>query len=111
MQHDTFDNPFSAPEVDEMNAQLASDSVLQPGDEGWWRVWACSVGDIREGDIVLTKNGESYEALFIEDIYPANSPTRFGIVVGGGQRQTLGRLVGVVIMRKGTKNTLSSSAF
>lgn len=104
-----FTNPFDSPEVDEFLAQLNAESRLQPGDEGWWQVWGSSVGDICPGDIVLTRNGEDYEALFIEDRFEAKSVARLGIIVGG-QQQTLGRLTGIVLMRRGTKHTLSNSA-
>lgn len=98
-----------SPQVDEFMAQVDADTRLQPGEAGWWRVWGASARDIKGGDIVMTKSGDDYEAFYVESTYTAKAhPIRVGIVVGG-QQQTFGALVGLVLYRKGTKNTLSDS--
>lgn len=91
-------------------AEFLCQSTLQPGEEGWWRVWGASARDIRAGDIVCTKDSSDYpDVAFVEETFTARShPIRVGIVVEG-QRQTLGALVPILLVRKGTHNTLSDS--
>lgn len=90
-------------------AELEAQPRLEPGTPGWWRVWGARVDDIRPGDIVMVKTAnDEVETLFIEDTFPAKSIARYGIVVGG-ERSTLGRLCPIVLVRRGTHNTLSDS--
>jgi len=92
-------------------AEFEAQDVLQPGETGWWKVWGARVSDIKPNDIVLVKDGNGdVETLFIEDTFTAKSVARFGIVVFNGERQTLGQLCPIVLVRKGTHNTLSPSA-
>lgn len=86
-------------------AQLEAQPVLQPGEAGWWKVWGASPRDIRAGDIVITTS----ETFYVDDVYIAKAaPMRIGIVVDG-EHQTIGALCPIVLVRQGTKNTLSES--
>jgi len=87
--------------IEEFEAQ----GVLQPGEPGWWKVWGASVQDVRAGDIVITRTGTFH----VEALFEAKSVARQGIVVNG-QPQTIGRMFGpIVVVRKGTHNTLAGS--
>jgi hypothetical protein len=89
--------------------EFEAQPTLQPGDEGWWKVWGASPDDIKAGDIVLVKDSDgNVETLFIEDTFLAKSVTRVGVVIDG-ERQTLGRLCPIILVRKGTRNTLARS--
>jgi hypothetical protein len=37
------------PVTDALNAQGA----IQPGTEGWWKVWGATLNDVRDGDLVM----------------------------------------------------------
>lgn len=89
----------------DVKAEINRQTVLQPGESGWWRVWGSSPQDMRAGDYVLMPDDEFY----VQDTYQAKAhPLRYGIVVDG-ERMTVGALSTVVIFRRGTKNTLSDT--
>lgn len=77
--------------------------TLQPGEEGWWKVWGATPYHIQAGDIVIT----STETFYVEDVYePKSAPVRVGIVVDGEQ-STIGAGCPIRLLRRGTKNTLA----
>lgn len=91
-------------------AQFEGQGALQPGSEGWWKVWGASVRHIRTGDLVatLSEDGErELDWMLIQDRFGAKAaPLRQGFVVDG-ERVTLGALAPVVVLRRGTHNTLA----
>lgn len=80
---------------------------LQPGEPGLWKVWGARVADIRPGDVVLDDPaGDFFE---VEALFEAKAaPLRVGIVVAG-ERQTLGAMCPVIVLRWGTGHTLADS--
>jgi hypothetical protein len=89
----------------EIQAELEVQGVLQPGQEGWWKVWGANVTHIRTGDVVHFKGDEGW--VFIEDTFEAKAaPIRRGFV-SNGERFTMGVLVPVVVLRRGTHNFLA----
>jgi hypothetical protein len=91
--------------TDEVRAEIEAQPRLEPGTEGWWKVWGARARDIRPGDYVLTSD----EEFFVQDVFAAKSIARLGIVCDG-ERSTIGLLCPVVILRRGTRHTLSESA-
>lgn len=83
------------------------DKGLKPGTWGWWQVWGATPMHIRQGDIVLTVTDNEVETLFIEDTFTAKAhPVRVGIVVNG-QKQTIGALCNIVLVRRSQHHTLA----
>lgn len=86
--------------------QAREQGTLQPGEQGWWKVWGASVKDVQAGDILLEKGWQ--EPTLIHDTFKAKAdPIRKGFVSAEGKTFTLGVLVDVVVLRQGTKNTLA----
>ena len=94
--------------TDEVKAEVDAQPVLEPGTEGWWRVWGASPHSIEPGDYVLCKDGDGVDEFYVQSTYkPKSYPMTFGIVVDG-REMTIGALAGpLVILRRGTKNTLA----
>lgn len=90
--------------------EFESQGELQPGEEGYWKVWGAMVRHIRPGDLVLSKTNPDDLSIcidLIEDVYtPKNYPLHFGVVING-DKFTLGALTAIILLRKGTKNTLA----
>lgn len=106
------------PVTDALDAQ----GELEPGTEGWWKVWGASVTDIRAGDLVMAirpaYKGRPAEILEFE-ITDAITPD------GGMADQCaprfkttrpephdvirLGMLMRVAVLRRGTHHTLADS--
>ncbi len=93
--------------TDEVRAEIEAQPRLQPGEPGWWQVWGASVPDIRPGDYVLTK----VEEFYVQDTFVPEglrAYTSLGLVTDG-ERSVIGRLCPIVLLRPGTRNTLSDS--
>lgn len=43
-----------------LTARLDAQGVLQPGEQGWWKVWGASARSIRTGDMLMAKRGDEY---------------------------------------------------
>lgn len=93
-----------------MNAieEFEAQPELAPGDEGWWKVWGASTADVRVGDIVICEfDGVTYTKEIVQD--------RGDQIVGRqltdaeGNKFMLGALQPIVLVRKGTQNTLADS--
>ena len=81
---------------------LEAQGELQPGDQGYWKVWGARPNDIRVGDIVMTDGSEDQVAeIDRSDI------VRVRIVTTTGDRFSLGALCPVIVLRWGTHNTLA----
>ena len=80
---------------------------IEPGTEGWWTVYGGRVQDVRSGDLVLVKGEPGVEAMLVDDVFRAKAwPMRQGWVVDGEQL-TMGSMVPVAVLRRGTKGTLA----
>lgn len=91
-------------------ARFEAQGKLQPGDEGYWKVWGARPRHIRAGDIVMSKNDgdDSVETYEVEELFLAKAhPMRIGLVVKG-ERTTIGALCPIVLVRWGTHNMLAS---
>jgi hypothetical protein len=89
----------------EVRAQIEAQPVLQPGEQGWWKVYGASARDIQPGDYVMTKGDE----FFVQDTYEfSTTGIRIGLVIDG-ERCTFGFACPLILLRQGTKATLSGS--
>jgi len=89
----------------EVRAEIEEQRALEPGTPGWWQVWGATVRDVSPGDFVVTRTDD----FFVQDVYDARSAARLGVVVDG-QRETIGRMCPVAVLRRGTRATLSEHA-
>lgn len=48
---------------------INSQPALQPGQDGYWRVWGASVRDVQAGDIVLLKYADGEACEYEVDAY------------------------------------------
>ena len=88
-------------------AQFEAQGTLQPGEEGWWKVWGANVHSVRPGDLVMSKVDGEVVTDLVEDTFKANAyPMRAGFVIDGA-KCTFGALTNVIVVRWGTKNTLA----
>lgn len=88
-------------------AQLEAQGTLKPGEEGWWKVWGAKIHDARKGDLILSNVDGEVVPTLVEDTFKAKAyPMRAGIVCDGA-RCTFGALSTIVLLRRGTKNTLA----
>jgi hypothetical protein len=86
--------------------------VLQPGQEGFWKIWGASARDVEAGDLIMVrweaKDG-SHELK--EHALQARLPEGDGIApkfqAESGEIFRLGMLQKIVLLRWGTGNTLS----
>lgn len=101
---------FAGPTSEAAWREAEAQGSLAPGEPGWWKVWGARVLDIRAGDMVLWQSKEGWqEVMLVESLYRAKSyPMRWGVVVEGTE-QTVGSLMQIVLLRKGTSNTLADS--
>jgi hypothetical protein len=98
------------PLTDALDAQ----GVLQPGIEGWWKVWGAMACDIRKGDLIMTKGdaAERYHEYEVAEIIEESgviSACRLRFRSAEGEDIAIGMLCPVIVLRKGTKNTLAGS--
>lgn len=95
--------------TEEAVAELEAQGVLQPGDEGWWKVWGARPYDIKVGDLVGSNDGDKVVWDLIDATFTAKAaPVRVGLSSDGNQF-TIGGGCPVVVLRRGTKNTLADS--
>lgn len=83
----------------------------EPGTMGFWQVWGARPQDLRPGDVLLCKIGDTGEVAtdYIAERFIAKSAARVGFINQDGKRLTIGALAPVVIVRWGTHATLSES--
>lgn len=94
----------------EAMAEFEAQGALPAGTLGWWKVWGAKTNAARAGDLILFKNdktGEIEPLLVVERFEHKAAPMRVGIVTDNGERTSLGALFPIVLMRRGTKNTLA----
>jgi hypothetical protein len=89
---------------------------LEPGTEGWWRVWGASARDIRPGDLVMTgwRNSDGSSG---HGEHTAGEPAPWGDLRDScrvrftdavtGELFSVGMLQPMALLRRGTHNTLS----
>lgn len=90
-------------------AHFALQGTLEPGQEGFWKVYGAKVNNIREGDLILTQ-GEEGEATFtyIKGTFTAKAaPMRKGLIDDKGEQFTLGALLPVIVLRWDKHNLLA----
>ena len=97
---------MSHPTTASVKAEISKQPALTPGTPGWWQVWGTTGQDIEPGDYVLTKDDEFY----VQDVFETKSPVLSVGVVVDGERSTFGRYAHCVILRRGTRQTLSPHA-
>lgn len=86
-------------------AQAQGQGTLQPGEQGWWRVWGANITHVRAGDILLAKGDAP--TLIAERFEAKAAPLRQGFVSAEGERFTMGAMARIEILRPGTHNTLA----
>lgn len=88
-------------------AEFEAQGVLQPGEPGWWKVWGAGFGHVRAGDLFLTRGADGSDEVYLaEDVFEAKAhPIRVGVVIEG-ERVTWGIMCPLVLLRRGTHNTL-----
>jgi hypothetical protein len=92
---------------------LDAQGTLQPGQDGYWRVWGATVGDIQAADLIMVKpkDGEITEHE-VAEIVPEEgilAAMYLRFIDGIGEDVRIGRLCPVVVLRKGTHRTLARS--
>lgn len=88
-------------------AQFEAQDTLQPGEEGWWKVYGATVRNARKGDLILSKVDDEIVPTLVEDTFKAKAyPMRAGIICDGA-KCTFGALSAIVLMRRGTHNMLA----
>lgn len=94
----------------QFDAQSSGSMRMQPGTQGWWKVWGARVSDIKPGDLVISKNKDGeYCVDLIEDFCMTTSyPIRHGFVIAG-ERTSFGALTAVVVLRQALHNILADS--
>jgi hypothetical protein len=108
LHHGSTHEEIVADAADKCVREFENQPVLAPGEVGWRKVWGANVSHIRAGDIVLTRSGDAVETSYVADTFESKSaPMRRGFVDGGGKRFTLGAMNAVIVVRKGTHNTLA----
>jgi hypothetical protein len=86
-------------------AQAEAQGTLQPGEQGWWKVWGARAANVQPGDLLLLAG---QEPTLIADTFTAKAaPMRIGLVSAEGERFTIGALADVIVLRPGTHNTLA----
>lgn len=89
-------------------AELETQGVLAPGQEGWWKVWGATPADIRPRDIVVSLVDGEAQTVYVADVFRSNAyPLRYGLIDVDAMRSTIGALVPIVLFRRGTRNTLA----
>lgn len=91
-------------------AEFEAQGTLQPGEEGWWKVWGARIHNVRSGDIMLCKDADTGEVVteFIEEIRPAGGWAGMRLLyVAEGVNRSIGALAPIIVVRKGTHNTLA----
>lgn len=84
-------------------AEFEAQGAIDPGTEGWWRVWGAQPRHIRPGDLVVDADGW----FLVTEAGPSTNGLQFGVVTAEGERFWFGLLHRVNVVRRGTKNTLA----
>lgn len=88
-------------------AAFEAQGVLEPGTEGWWKVWGAQVHHVQAGDLVGSLVDGEMDWFLVEELFEAKAaPLRQGFVTDG-ERTTLGVLCPIVLLRRGTHNVLA----
>ena len=90
-------------------AQFEAQGTLQPGEEGWWKVWGANVHSVRKGDLVLSTSSVTGKVVadLVEDTFVSKSYPMRGGLIADGKEFTLGALTNIIVVRWGTHNTLA----
>lgn len=90
-------------------AAFEAQEQLQPGTEGWWKVWGAKAHHIRPGDLVLSKKDDGeVEYTLVFDLFPSKAaPLRVGVVTDDGKQYTFGALQPIIVLRWTDHNTLA----
>jgi len=100
---------FAGPTSEAAWREAEAQGPLKPGDEGWWKVWGARPQDVRAGDMVLWQDSQGQEAMLIEECFQSKAwPMRQGWIVEA-EPLTFGSLAQIVLLRRGTCNTLADS--
>jgi hypothetical protein len=94
------------PNEQELHDQLEADTRLQPGDNGWWRVWGAGPLHAKPGDIIVTMNGDELTFDEVVDVIPREMRVVFVKPDGSVFRMGMG-FRGLMVFRRGTKNVLA----
>lgn len=85
--------------IEEIEAQGA----LEPGQEGWWRVWGASILDVKAGDVVVDRTG-AYEVFEVK----GRTLTQVVMETSEGEIRA-GMMAQIKLIRKSTHNILSDT--
>jgi hypothetical protein len=101
-----------------MTEVLDAQGRMEPGDEGWWKVWGASMQDVRQGDLIMAGlrkddgTKEVVEHFVREVVYEGGIKDAIWLnfIDLHGEKRGIGMLCPVAIVRRGTHNILSPSA-
>jgi hypothetical protein len=99
----------STPVTEALNGQ----GTLRPGQEGWWKVYGAQASDVQAGDLIMVKPRDAeitehaITRIVPEDGMRGAMFLRF--IDAAGEDLRIGRLCPVIVLRKGTQNTLAGS--
>lgn len=85
--------------IEEIEAQ----GTLEPGQDGWWRVWGASILDVKAGDVVIDTEG-AYE------VHEVTGRTLTQVVLQTSEGEIcVGMMARINVVRKTTHNTLADT--
>jgi len=102
--------------------RISAQPAMEPGTEGYWKVWGARVADVRPGDLVMLKYSDEPGTVFSYVVgervrrpeyqgRPVLMDTvrpKFSDQVTG-EEFTIGAMQPIVLLRWGTHNTLADS--
>lgn len=95
---------------------LGSQGAIQPGTQGWWRVWGATVNDIQAGDLIMVGTKADDGSHVITEHHVVTIVPEDGIkgaiylhITNDGGERWIGRMCPVQVLRQGTHNTLAGS--
>lgn len=89
-------------------AAFEDQGSLDPGTEGFWKVWGATPHTVLPGDLILIKDlGEVTEELIAEVFEAKAYPARAGFINAEGETFTYGALAPLVVLRWGTRHILA----
>lgn len=92
---------------------LDAQGTIQPGTEGWWRVFGACAKDIRVSDMVMVEYADTgVREFMVSELAPTGDISdviapRF--LATDGNRYRVGALQKVVVLRRGTRHILADS--
>jgi hypothetical protein len=111
MAHETDNSKGIVTEI--IDAQNEDNGgVLQPGQEGYWKIWGASSRDVVAGDLVIAR-WEQEDGSHVLAEYAIQEKLDNGngfaprFLAESGESFRLGALQRIVVLRWGTGNTLS----